>query len=273
MGNYVLGQSQREYERLARQGQFIIPMTRRLYEDAGIKPGMRVLDLGSGAGDCCLLLAEMVGPTGSVIGVEMDPGAIEFAKSRVAAAGFRNVSFVQSEISAFADSAEGPADLDAIVGRCVLMYVRDPEAALGKIAKRLKPGGSVAFMEPMIGIPPGPDSPLKKVGLAIFESMRRSGVHNDLGMRLHKVFAGAGLPQPKMRFEAMLDPAEDTPVYQIVADTFLSMLPKAIEYGLIAPGEIDAAALPAKLAAMAKVSGYAAVYMMSGCAWCRTAIA
>jgi hypothetical protein len=51
------------------------------------------------------------------------------------------------------------------------------------------------------------------------------------------------------------------------------MLPKAIEYGLIAPGEIDAAALPAKLAAMAKVSGYAAVYMMSGCAWCRTAIA
>ena len=45
---YVLGRSQREYTRLARQAELFKPMTRRFFEDAGIAPRMRVLDLGSG---------------------------------------------------------------------------------------------------------------------------------------------------------------------------------------------------------------------------------
>ena len=63
-------------------------MTRRVFEDTGIEPGIRALDLASGAGDVCMLLAAMVGPTSKVIGLEMDAGAIKFARERASAAGF-----------------------------------------------------------------------------------------------------------------------------------------------------------------------------------------
>ena len=48
MVNYPLGASQHEYTRLKRQAKYLEPMTRRTLEDAGIQPGMRVLDLGTG---------------------------------------------------------------------------------------------------------------------------------------------------------------------------------------------------------------------------------
>jgi cyclopropane fatty-acyl-phospholipid synthase-like methyltransferase len=47
---YALGRSPQEYARLARQAEILKPMTRRVFAEAGIAPGMRVLDLGSGAG-------------------------------------------------------------------------------------------------------------------------------------------------------------------------------------------------------------------------------
>lgn len=97
---YALERSQREYERLALQGEILKPMTRRLFEEAGIGPGMRVVDLGSGAGDVCLLLAEMVGPSGTVVGLEVDDEASKFAAGRARRAGFNNIQFVHSECGA-----------------------------------------------------------------------------------------------------------------------------------------------------------------------------
>jgi hypothetical protein len=67
---YALGRSPQEYARLARQAEIMKPMTRRLFAEAGVQPGMRVVDLGSGAGDVCMLLAEMVGLSGTVIGLD-----------------------------------------------------------------------------------------------------------------------------------------------------------------------------------------------------------
>ena len=139
---YALGRTQQEYARLARQAALLEPMTRRTFTDAGIAPGMRVLDLGSGAGDVCMLLAEMVGPSGSVTGLDLDANVIAHARERVSAAGLRNVSFAPCEFSAYVP--EKP--FDAIVGRLVLLYQPDPAAALAAVAKHLKPGGAVAFM-------------------------------------------------------------------------------------------------------------------------------
>ena len=65
-----------EHERLIRQAQWVNPHTERCFREAGIGPGYRVLDLGSGVGDVALLLAQLVGPTGEVIGVERDPRSI-----------------------------------------------------------------------------------------------------------------------------------------------------------------------------------------------------
>ena len=79
---YALGRSGAEEQRLQRQAMFLAPVTRRLFAAAGIGPGMKVLDIGSGAGDVALLAAERVGLHGRVIGVDMHPALVETARRR-----------------------------------------------------------------------------------------------------------------------------------------------------------------------------------------------
>lgn len=233
---YALERSQREYERLALQGEILKPMTRRLFAEAGIEAGMRVVDLGSGSGDVCLLLAEIVGPSGTVIGVEVDEEAIKYATERVRRVGFNNIQFIQTDVAHYA--VDEP--IDAVVGRCILMYQPDPAAALAGLVKYLKIGGVAAFMEPWF-MPPGggPQTMMQKVGMINGETLRRSGAHTDLGPRLHTVFSKAGLPLPTMRFESVVDPRPESPLYDYIAQTVAHFLPKAIEYGVVKPGEVD----------------------------------
>jgi ubiquinone/menaquinone biosynthesis C-methylase UbiE len=77
--NYVLGHSGRELERLRRQAQLVNPITRQYLVEAGIEAGMHVLDVGSGAGDVAFLAAELVGPSGQVVGVDRSPDALALA--------------------------------------------------------------------------------------------------------------------------------------------------------------------------------------------------
>ena len=95
---YALGRSDDEYARLTEQANFLRPLTERFFRNAGITPGMKVLDVGSGVGDVALLLAELVGPEGKVVGVDMDGGALEKARKRVEQLELRNVEFVQGDI-------------------------------------------------------------------------------------------------------------------------------------------------------------------------------
>src|SRR5437764_14798160 len=90
---YALGSTDAEHERLIRQAARVAPTTERLFREAGIGPGQRVLDLGSGVGDVAILVARLVGPSGEVVAIERDPKSIAKARARVTEAGFHNVSF------------------------------------------------------------------------------------------------------------------------------------------------------------------------------------
>ena len=166
------------------------------------------------------LLAEMVGPSGSVIGLDLDEDASLNARERNIAAQFHNITFVHCDFARYRPDAP----LDAIVGRLVLMYQPDPATALAPLIKHLVPGGVVAFIEPWFQPLPGPDGFLKTLGTCIVETLRRSGAHVDLGPRLHRVFQAAGLPLPSMRSEAVMDPCDDSPLYQYIADTYRETL-------------------------------------------------
>jgi ubiquinone/menaquinone biosynthesis C-methylase UbiE len=74
---YAFVDREREQHRLARQAEVLEPLTERVFEAAGLGAGMRVLDLGSGAGDVAMLAARLVGPAGEVVGVERDPAAVD----------------------------------------------------------------------------------------------------------------------------------------------------------------------------------------------------
>jgi 2-polyprenyl-3-methyl-5-hydroxy-6-metoxy-1,4-benzoquinol methylase len=88
--DYVLGHSQREIRRLRTQAVILEPITERLLRNVKIGPGMRVLDLGCGAGDVSLLAAKFVGPTGMVVGIDRNRDVLAVATDRAQAAGLTN---------------------------------------------------------------------------------------------------------------------------------------------------------------------------------------
>ena len=112
---YVLSGGTDEEQRLQAQSASFDPLTRRLFADAGLASGMRVLDLGCGAGNVSRLAAEIVGPEGSVLGVDRDPAAVERSQRL---AGGPHVQFQQADVNHLADEVAG--DFDAVVGRIVL---------------------------------------------------------------------------------------------------------------------------------------------------------
>ena len=121
-GDYALGYTDAEHDRLIRQAALIAPYTERLFREAGIGPGHRVLDLGSGMGDVSMLVAKLVGASGEVVGIERDATSIERAQARVATAGLRNVTFLKTDVNKIVIDQL----FDAAVGRFVLMFFLIP---------------------------------------------------------------------------------------------------------------------------------------------------
>jgi ubiquinone/menaquinone biosynthesis C-methylase UbiE len=141
--DYALGRNDDAYARLIEQAVLLRPLTERMLQAAGVSAGMRVLDVGCGVGDVSFLVSEMVGPEGSVVGVDLDADALSVAEQRRASLRVSNVAFHQGDVRA----AESNRSFDAAVGRFVLMYLRDATSVSRQIAERVRPGGVVAFCE------------------------------------------------------------------------------------------------------------------------------
>jgi SAM-dependent methyltransferase len=194
---YAWSNTARERERLASQGDALRPATERLFRAAGIGPGARVLDCGSGGGDVSIIAAELVTPTGEVLGIDRDSGQVDAANRRVKDIGLTHVRFETADIS-----SPPPGPFDAIVGRLVLMYQADIDAALRALTGCLAPGGVMAFMEyehvPSAGVMMWPRSPTVDRLIAwMDEGFRALGVQERMGTRLPSLLRSVGLePQP-----------------------------------------------------------------------------
>lgn len=103
-----------------------------------LDPGERVIDVGSGAGLDSLIAARMVGPTGSVVGVDMTPAMLGRARQSADACGIRNLEFREG----YAEALPAPdAWADVVISNGVLNLAPDKTAALEEMYRALKPGG------------------------------------------------------------------------------------------------------------------------------------
>src|SRR5215469_7513160 len=225
--DYVLGYTDAEQERLIRQAAILAPITERLFREAGIGPGQRILDLGSGMGDVAMLVARLVGPSGEVVGVERDANSIKRAKARAAAAKLHNVSFLNSDVNNVADQQP----FDGVVGRFILMFLPDPVSALRSAVGLVRPGGVVAFQEPswapMLAL--GARLPLWfRTRHLIHEILLRSGANREMGLALYPIFQEVGLPAPKMHLEMPL--GSDAAFIQLTSDVLCSLRPLAEQH-------------------------------------------
>lgn len=110
---------------------------------AALKPktGERILDIGCGAGETSLQLAEAVGPGGAVTGADISRPMLEVARAR--SAGIAGLTFVEADAQTYPFEAGA---FDAMFSRFGVMFFADPPAAFANIRKALKPGGRLAFV-------------------------------------------------------------------------------------------------------------------------------
>jgi ubiquinone/menaquinone biosynthesis C-methylase UbiE len=189
---YVLGNDPAELERLDRQAANIDRPTRMLMQAAGIRPGLRVLDLGTGLGHVARMAGELVGASGSVVGLDESGEALAVARNRADAAGIRNVSFVEGDVRHW-ESAE---PFDVVVGRLILFHLADPVAAVRHQLRHLR-GGSGIFVAIDFDIGSArtePAVPLATDALSwVMRAFEAAGAWPRIGARLGPILTNAGL--------------------------------------------------------------------------------
>jgi hypothetical protein len=242
---YLLGHDEKELARLEHQAAVLAPATRTVLRLAGIEPGMRVLDLGSGAGDVAFEAAALVGPGGSVVGVDASVKALRLAAVRAERRELTNVTFIHDDLHTVRIEDE----FDAVVGRLILLYTPDPVEILRKFAALVRPGGVVAVMEYEMTAGGGlPQTDLcLRVITWICEAFRRSGLDPSLGARLGAVLRGAGLTPTVLGLQGYLEPG-DAAGPRLGAETVRTRLPVIEKTGIATADEVGIDTLESRIA-------------------------
>jgi SAM-dependent methyltransferase len=227
---YVLGHADVEIQRLLLQGRLYNDHTEHALRMAGLRPGMRVLDLGCGPGDVSFVAARLVGPAGTVLGVDAAGEVIDFARTRAAQQGLSTVSFEQATIADIAVD-----EVDAVIGRLILMHLPDPVSALRQLADHVRPGGLIAFCEfDISAVRSIPDSPLSRALVhGIVRAFQGAGLDPAFGTTLHTLFGRAGLGAPRLTLAAPVGGANDTEILAYAVEVWRLMFPVATQLGLV----------------------------------------
>lgn len=243
---YVLGHSDRELARLRAQARLLEPTTRQFLVEAGIEPGMRVLDVGSGAGDVAFLAAELVGSSGEVVGTDVASAAVATASSTAQSSGRRNVSFREGDPG----EMEFERPFDAVVGRYFLPFQADPSMALRRIARHARSGGVVVFHEPdWTAVRSVPRAPLYEQACAwISKTTKMSGTSWDFADRAHATFVDAGLADPTMRMQTFIAGGSRAEEWiHALADIVETLVPAMIRLGVAGEADVGPATFRERL--------------------------
>ena len=214
-----------------------------LLRAAGIAPGMRVLDLGTGIGHVATLVADLVGPQGSVVGIDSDPRLLGVAAERASARA--QLRFVEGDVRSWRDTEP----FDAIVGRLILFHLADPVSVLRHHAAALRPGGLLLALDFDLGAcRTEPALPLATEALGWVQGgFRSAGANPIIGTRLALLLAEAGLSNVQgfgiQGYIAPGDPAGPA----LLSGVVRTLAQQIVATGLATPEQIGIDTLEARL--------------------------
>lgn len=269
MTTYVLGSSSPEIARLDAQAEFLREPTRILLASAGLGPGMRVLDLGTGLGHVAAAVAELVGPQGRVVGLDNDPRMLAEAEARTAH--LPQVRFVQGDVTTWTAGDELGHDggFDAVVGRLILFHLSDPVAVLRHHLGAVRPGGRVVLLDYDIGgLRAEPMDPVtERMGAVVLAAFRAAGADPTIGSRLQPILRSAGVDGVG-GFGLAQFLAPDSPVGPaMLAGVVRSLAPVIVRHGLATEAELGLDTLAERSAAALRDTGSVLVPPLLVGAW------
>lgn len=249
---YALGHTPDEYERLRAQALVWEPSTGRLLDQVGLAPGASCLDAGCGPGETMRAMADRVGPTGRVHGIDADASLGAIALERLHGAGNRQCTFEPHDLTTTAPIPGGP--FDVVYARLLLFHLRERAAVVERLWDALAPGGHLIVQDYDLGgmcVLPALDS-VNEVMRVFMEAFTAAGCDVHVGARLPQLFARAGVGEPDGTDVAgRLEPLASGRA--ILERTFRSVLPSALARGIISENnairtlaaiECDAARFP-----------------------------
>jgi SAM-dependent methyltransferase len=196
-GPYALATGEAAAYRLRLLHGLYGPGTRRVLLDAGLRPGMRVADLGCGVGTVTALFGELVGSEGQVVGIDASAAQLAQAREQVNGAG-TNVRFV--EASAL-DPGFPPWSFDLVYCRFLLIHLPEPQQALRAMFTLLRPGGILVCEDgDLTSAGSEPPSALGAFADLWGRLGPKRGVDYTLGRRLFHLVVAAGFPAPEITF-------------------------------------------------------------------------
>ena len=229
--DYALGRTPEEYERLRAQARVWEAATGRLLDRVSLAPGASCLDAGCGPGETMRLMAQRVGPHGSVLGLDVDASLGALAEGGLHQAGHRQCTVLEHDLTADEPIPRGPFDL--VAARLVLFHLPQRLAVLHRLWQAVAPGGHLVLQDydlSVVSVLPPTDS-VEEVGRVMRETFTAVGCDVRLGSRLPALMVEAGLGTPDGT-----DVAGRLDSFAlgrgVLEQTYTSLLPAAVAHGI-----------------------------------------
>ena len=153
VSRYIHDGSDQDLRRLLRIAEGNAEAARAAFRRVGVQHGWNAIDCGCGPIGGLVVLAEMVGPAGRVVGVDVSPAAVQRARAAVSALELGHVEVIAGDLHDLGAAALG-GPFDLAFTRNFLTHQADPVRTLRRIADLLRPGGWLVAQEPLPSPPP-----------------------------------------------------------------------------------------------------------------------
>lgn len=229
--NYVLPTGQQDKSRLDLIHAVYGRVSEAGLESAGISGATRAADIGCGTGTVARWMAERMGGSGRVDAIDIAPDQLDVARSTPAAPGAAAIHYAVG--SAYEPPLQDGA-FDLVFCRLVLCHLKEPDKAVARMAKLLRPGGRVVLvdmdLQDIFTMPPCEYYPTF-VNEGVTPLQGAMGVDYSVGLRLHGLMMDAGLVTQSITADQPI--FRDGPEKHLWEKTWTVALQRAVSSGVM----------------------------------------